>query len=45
MLIKLNVSMNSIKSLKGIENSKLLEQILISQNQLKDRAEIDIFSV
>ena len=45
LLSRLEVARNKIKSLKGIEAAKMLEIFIASDNQIKERNEIDIFSV
>jgi Leucine-rich repeat (LRR) protein len=44
LLTRLNVAKNKLKSLKGIEQSKLLQIIIASDNSIKERNEIEIFA-
>lgn len=45
MLVKLNLAYNKIKSLKGIENNKMLEMLLLCDNQIREKNEVDVLSV
>uniref|UniRef100_A0AC35TN19 Protein phosphatase 1 regulatory subunit 22 n=1 Tax=Rhabditophanes sp. KR3021 TaxID=114890 RepID=A0AC35TN19_9BILA len=43
LLIHLDMASNSIKSLKGLENSIVLETLLGSHNIIADKSELDLF--
>uniref|UniRef100_A0A914C016 Uncharacterized protein n=1 Tax=Acrobeloides nanus TaxID=290746 RepID=A0A914C016_9BILA len=44
VLTKLNLGYNKLRSLKGMENNKMLELLLLTENQIREKNEIDILS-
>ncbi|KAI6223667.1 Leucine-rich repeat-containing protein 9 [Aphelenchoides fujianensis] len=44
LLTRLHVAKNKLRSLKGIEQSKLLQIVIASDNQIKEKTEVEIFA-